>query len=99
MTTTTATTATPTATFVPARYRMQVGSIECIVRGTPVCPIPEVLDLDGQFEPGRDADEAGLDDELLADLLASRMIAAPRPRRRRERPVSSRAVFFAGSEG
>jgi len=89
----------PAETFVPARYRMQVGSVECIVRGTPVWPIPEVLELDDQFEPGRDAADRGLDEELIADVLASRMIAAPRPRRRRERAVSSRAVFFAGSEG
>ena len=89
----------PVESFVPARYRMQVGDVECVVRAATVWPIPEVLDLDGQFEPGRF--EAGpdsiADDELLADLLASRMIAPPRPRRRRERSVSSRAVFFSAS--
>jgi len=93
------TAANPAESFVPARYRMQVGAVECVVRGTPVWPIPEVLELDDQFEPGREAADRGPDDELVADLLASRMIAAPRPRRRRERGVSSRAVFFAGSEG
>ena len=33
-------------------------------------------------------------DEALLDLVDSGMIAPPRPRRRRERPVSSRAVFY-----
>jgi len=85
--------ASPVESFVPARYRMTVGDVECVVRAATVWPIPEVLDLDGQFEPGRDA----VDDDLLADLLASRMIATPRPRRRRERSVSSRAVFFSAA--
>jgi len=85
--------ASPVESFVPARYRMTVGDVECVVRAATVWPIPEVLDLDGQFEPGRDA----VDDDLLADLLASRMIAPPRPRRRRERSVSSRAVFFSAA--
>jgi hypothetical protein len=89
----------PVESFVPARYRMKVGDVECVVRAAAVWPIPEVLDLDGQFEPGRfeSGEESIADDELLADLLASRMIAPPRPRRRRERSVSSRAVFFSAS--
>lgn len=36
--------------------------------------------------------------ELLHDLLDSRMIAPPRPRRRRQRAVSSRAVFYQGPD-
>ena len=89
--------ASPVESFVPARYRMTVGDVECVVRAATVWPIPEVLDLDGPFEPGRDAVDDIIDDDLLADLLASRMIAPPRPRRRRERSVSSRAVFFSAA--
>ncbi len=83
--------------FEPTRYAMKVGNVECVVRAIEVWPIPEVLDLKGSFEPGMDASDPILDDEILADLLASRMIAPPRPRRRRDRSVSSRAVFFAPS--
>ncbi len=86
-------------TFESARYGMTVGTHECVVRATEVWPIPEVLDLKGSFEPGMDAADPVLDDEILADLLSSRMIAPPRPRRRREKSVSSRAVFFAPSAG
>ena len=89
----------PVESFIPFRYRMTVGEVECVVRAATVWPIPEVLDLDGQFEPDQfeSAQDAIADDELLADLLASRMIAPPRPRRRRERSVSSRAVFFSAA--
>jgi hypothetical protein len=36
--------------------------------------------------------------ELLHDLLDSQMITPPRPRRRRQRAVSSRAVFYQGPD-
>jgi hypothetical protein len=36
---------------------------------------------------------------VVSDLLESRMIVPLRPRRRRERAVSSRAHFYAGNEG
>jgi hypothetical protein len=36
-----------------------------------------------------------VDAGTLADLLDSRMIAPPRPRRRRDRAISSRALFYA----
>lgn len=85
--------------FSPIRYSMKVGTVECVVRAAEVWPIPDVLDLEGSFEPGMDATDPILDDEILSDLLASRMIAPPRPRRRREKSVSSRAVFFAPSAG
>jgi hypothetical protein len=94
---TTITTRTPS--FVPAEYSMKVGEMECVVRAAEVWPIPEVLDLKGSFEPGLDATDPVLDDDILADLLSSRMIAPHRPRRRREKSVSSRAVFFAPSAG
>jgi hypothetical protein len=37
------------------------------------------------------------DGRTIADLLDSRMIAPPRPLRRRQRPVSSRAVFYGAA--
>jgi hypothetical protein len=42
------------------------------------------------------ADQAGhaADGRLIADLLDSRMIAPPRSQRRRQRHVSSRAMFY-----
>jgi hypothetical protein len=81
---------------MPLRLTMRVADTECVVRAAPVWPIAEVLDLDGQFEPGSDAAASGLDAEVIADHLASRMIAPPRQRRRGPRAVSSRAVFYAG---
>jgi hypothetical protein len=67
-----------------------------------VWPIPEVLELESQLEPGSDpaarASTRNLERDLIADVLASRMIVPPRPRRRRQRAVSSRAVFYAGAE-
>lgn len=91
--------AAKTNSFEPNRYSMTVGSIECVVRAAEVWPIQEVLDLKGSLEPGMDATDPILDDEILSDLFASRMIAPPRPRRRRDKSVSSRAVFFAPSAG
>lgn len=85
--------------FIPTRYSMKVGNVECVVRAAEVWSIPEVLDLKGSFEPGMDVTDPVLDDAILADLLSSRMIAPPRPRRRREKSVSSRAIFFAPSAG
>lgn len=82
--------------FVAQRYSIKVADGECVLRAAAVWPIPEVLDLEGQFEPGSDATQRFLDPCLAADVLDSRMIAPPRPRRRRERTVSSRAMFYAG---
>jgi hypothetical protein len=88
---------------VPQRFTIKVGDAECVVRATSVWPIPEVLELESQLEPGSDestrASARELERELIADVLASRMIVPPRPRRRHQRAVSSRAVFYAGSEG
>ena len=66
--------------------------------------------LDMGFEAEMDVAAAGLvdpaalvggaaDGDIIADLLDSRMIIPPRPRRRRQRSVSSRAVFFGTSAG
>lgn len=90
--------ASPREPFVAQRYSLKVGETECVVRAAAVWPIPEVLDLEGQFEPGSDATQQSLDPGLVADVLDSRMIAPPRPRRRRERTVSSRAMFYAGGD-
>jgi hypothetical protein len=87
---------------VPQRFTIKVGDTECVVRATSVWPIPEVLELESQLEPGSDAAAQAsareLERELIADVLASRMIVPPRPLRRRQRAVSSRAVFYAGVE-
>lgn len=84
--------------LIAQRYSLKVGDTECIVRAAAVWSIPEVLDLEHQFEPGSDATHRSLDPSLVADVLDSRMIAPPRPRRRRERAVSSRAMFYAAAE-
>ncbi|MFM8984526.1 MAG: hypothetical protein ACKONH_00440 [Planctomycetia bacterium] len=73
-------------------FCMKVAGTECQVRATTVWPIHEVLEVEAEMLL------AATEGELLLDMLESRMIAPPRPRRRRERPVSSRAVFYSGSE-
>ncbi len=96
----------PTATHRPNGsncrcYTVTVGTDACTVRAATVWPIHEVLHVEAEMVlSAGDAAGAALDDaELLVDLLASRMIAPPRPRRRRERCVSSRAIFYSGAEG
>lgn len=77
----------PTAVFVT-----RIGGCDCPVRCIPVSPIHELLG----FEEETDVDTAGFaGDALVADVIDSRMIAPPRPRRRRDRSVSSRAAFYA----
>lgn len=76
------------------RYTIDVGGTPVTVRAATIWPIPEVLDhaeaIDGLLpDPAAAAD-------LVADLHDSRMIVPPRPRRRRQRPLSSRALFYAG---
>ena len=66
------------------------GGTECVVRVPALWPIADVLG----FEPEIAAADP-VDAGTIADLLGSRMIAPPRPRRRRDRAVSSRAVFYA----
>lgn len=78
-------------------FAMKVAGTECRVRGTTVWPIHEVLEVEAEMLLAAGGHEAA-EGELLLDLLASRMIAPPRPKRRRERPVSSRAVFYAGGD-
>lgn len=76
-----------------------VGGETCAVRVANIHSIPEVLGFEDEMQlvlsAAADGDSGDLDDpQAIADLLESRMIAPPRPRRRRERAVSSRAVFF-----
>lgn len=80
-----------------AWFSMRVGGTECQVRATTVWPIHEVLEVEAEMLLAAGG-HAAAEGELLLDLLESRMIAPPRPRRRRERPVSSRAVFYSGTE-
>jgi hypothetical protein len=74
----------------------QVDGDSITVRATAVWPIAEVLDFErhlddavAMFEPG------AADSDLVVDALDSRMIAPPRLGRR-QRAVSSRALFYAG---
>ena len=90
-------TVTTAATSAPACYAMKVAGTECRVRVTTVWPIHEVLAVEAEMLLAA-GDQGAAEGELLLDLLDSRMIAPPRPRRRRERPVSSRAVFYAGGD-
>jgi hypothetical protein len=70
-----------------------VGGRECVVRVTPVSPIAEVLEFEDEFEASEPVDA-----RMVMDLLDSRMIAPPRPRRRRDRAVSSRAIFYSAGQ-
>lgn len=72
---------------------MTVGGRECMVRVTPVSSIAEVLEFEDEFEAGEPVDA-----RMVMDLLDSRMIAPPRPRRRRDRAVSSRAMFYSAGQ-
>jgi len=83
-----------------------VGEQQCAVRATTISSISEVLGFAeememtaaGLFEPDLDC-VAKMDAELIVDLLNSHMISPLRPRRRRERSVSSRAMFYAPENG
>lgn len=81
------------------RYVVTVGDTPCEVRARTIAMIADVLGFEQEME-GELADLAGADADrhLIADLLDSRMIAPPRAVRRRQRPVSSRAMFY-GSAG
>lgn len=87
-------------TSVVQPYVLRIGNEECTVRAAAICSIAEALEaVDGQAAVcagawGVDA----CDEAVVADLLASRMIVAPRRHRRRDRAVSSRAVFYAAAD-
>lgn len=86
--------------FAVQQYVMRVGNEECTVRAAMICSIAEALEaVDEQAALLAGAWGAEpCDEAMLADLVASRMIAAPRRHRRRDRAVSSRAVFYAASD-
>ncbi len=77
------------------RYVVTVGETPCEVRARTIAMIAEVLGCEQEME-GEVEDLVGpaADRHLIADLLDSRMIAPPRPIRRRQRSVSSRAMFY-----
>lgn len=84
---------------VAARYTIEVGNASLTVRATAIWPITEVLDhaeaVDALLLVGDEP--AALEQGFIdADLHDSRMIVPPRTRRRRQRPLSSRALFYAG---
>jgi hypothetical protein len=72
------------------------------IRAVAIWPIAEALGADGQTDTldahgTLAAGDTGADDAaMLADLMESLLIAPPRPRHRRQRLVSSRAVFYRG---
>lgn len=67
-----------------------------LVRGLAVWPIDEALALEDQIDgsPADPSPAMPLDAALMHDLAASRLIAPPRLRRRRDRAVASRAALF-----
>ena len=69
---------------------IRVHGDDCIVRISAFPPIADVLGFEQELEASELADA-----DTIADLLESRMITPPRPRRRRDRVVSSRAMFYA----
>lgn len=91
----------PQTGCVASRLAMRVGGRACLVRVTPIVRIEDVLGChaDLQLAAEQEACVATGEAALVAELLEARMIAPPRPRRRRDRAVSSRAVFYAAAEG
>lgn len=78
----------------PSRYVMHVAGAACEIRVRSVATISDVLGYEAEMELGPTADSAA-DGATVADLLDSRMIEPYRPRRRRQRGVASRALFYA----
>jgi hypothetical protein len=83
------------AAFTAQRFTIKVDEDECLIRAAEVWPIADVLELESQLEPNGEQGTERIDAALAADLLDARMIPPPRPRRRRQRAVSSRAIFYA----
>lgn len=85
------------------RYVVKTASAACQIRVRAIAPIADVLGFEAEMDAAAGADgplQAGgdyVDGVTIADLLDSRMIAPPRPRRRRQRFVCSRAVFYGAS--
>lgn len=87
---------------VAYRFLAEVGGETQAIRAAAIWPIAEVLGCEDEMAAAYGAVGAGRcpggDADLLRDVLDSRMIVPPRPRRR-GRSVSSRAVFYQASEG
>lgn len=82
----------------PSRFVVNVGGTPCEIRARSVALIADVLGYEAEMEIGLTAvDSADADGLTVADMLDSRMIEPYRPRRRRQRGVASRALFFATS--
>lgn len=84
-------------------FVVMVGDDPCTVRATGVCPIADVLSAPEAERLGWEEMEAvgvvdSSDDAGDARSLGGGMITAPRLRRR-QRALSSRAMFFAGPRG
>lgn len=101
MTVKTATAHTPAAArraghFTAARFAVRVGAEWSPIRATMIWPIADVLAVEIGLAARQTGSEPSPEsaERLVLDLIDSGMIAPPRPRRRRERPVSSRAVFY-----
>jgi len=83
------------ASGAATRYVVNVGNSQCEVRARTIALISEVLGFEQEMDGTVvDLEENRLDNHTIADLLDSRMIAPPRWQRRRQRPVSSRAMFY-----
>jgi hypothetical protein len=98
-----ATTNTPTSATAGAgsasgaatRYVVNVGDSQCEVRVRTIALISEVLGFEQEMDGDVTALEGNVSDsQTIADLLDSRMIAPPQWHRRRQRPVSSRDMFY-----
>ena len=83
--------------FTAARFAVRVGADWSPIRAATIWPITDVLAAEVGFvapQAGSEPSSETQAERLVLDLIDSGMIAPPRPRRRRERPVSSRAVFY-----
>lgn len=87
-----------TKSYAACQFVVRVGGEERTVRAASVWPIAEVLGCEDQVDAvlsgAAGVRAVGLESGLMHDLLESSMILPPRPRRKRDRAVSSRAVFF-----
>ncbi|MEI7863198.1 MAG: hypothetical protein WCJ21_11225 [Planctomycetota bacterium] len=96
---TTTSSATPSLSYPTRAFTVQVAGEECLVRATQIWPIadllvpplPELIGIDEMDAVGALApDDAGIPAE---EALSAGLAAVPR-RGRRQRAVSSRAMFY-----
>ncbi|MEI8367857.1 MAG: hypothetical protein WCJ31_05435 [Planctomycetia bacterium] len=91
------------STFQGSTFVVMVGDDPCTIRATGVCPIADVLAVPEAERLGWEEMESlgivdALDGAEEPRSLGGGMIVAPRLRRR-QRAVSSRAMFFSGPRG